>query len=404
MRRHGAVGLAVLVAGLAAVCGHAAAAGAVDRVDIRELVRRCRRAYVFVGGGSGAIISPDGYVITNAHVTRNSKRWKLRTPDGEYHPARVVGLSPGTDLALLKIDHAENLPHLPLGDSDQVRIGDVVIAIGNPFALGNIDGKPTVTLGVVSALHVDRPHAYDAVQTDTPINPGNSGGPLISLKGELIGVNAQIQTRFGLRQNTGVGYAISSNQVKRFLPALKAAEGKAVRAGKIGGVQFERKADAPAVVSAVRAGSPAAEAGIKKGDEICGLDKAPVHNVRDLMGALGRYPIGAGVTVRVLRGDPPEKLALQTTIAGYGEPYIGLHFDPKQRRSLRIASVDPDSPAAKAGIKKGDVLFAIGRARLPNRQWYYRYRPRLQPHSRVPFVVRRGRRLTRVIVLVGERE
>jgi len=394
--------LLVVLLPAAAACG--ATAAKPDAVRVAELARRVLPAYVFVGGGSGAIISPDGYVITNAHFTRSSKRWKLRTPDGTYHAARVVGSSPGTDLCLLKIDHAENLPHLPLGDSDSLEVGDAVIAIGNPFALGNIDGKPTVTLGVVSALHVDRPHAYDAIQTDTPINPGNSGGPLINLRGELVGINAQIQTRFGLRQNTGIGYAISSNQVKRFLPALKDADGRVVPSGRIAGVVLGTDLDEPAVVKDVRADSDAARAGIEKGDVLVALDKAAIGSVRDFLSALGRYPIGAEVTLRVRRGETGENGAeehnFKIRIVRHGRAYLGFKFDLKNPRSLIIHSVSPGGPAAKAGVKPGDRLVGIGRMRIRSRRDFYRVLYRLRPGMTIPFIIRRGKGRPRAVRLV----
>ena len=388
------------------------AATSLDRAkvgEVGELIERCLPAYVFVGGGSGAVISPDGYVITNAHVTRGSKRWRLQTADGKYHPARVVGSSPGTDLCLLKIDHANDMPYLPLGNSDELEIGDAVIAIGNPFALGSLDGKPTVTFGVISALHVDRPRAYDAVQTDTPINPGNSGGPLINLKGQLIGVNAQIQTRFGLRQNTGVGYAISSNQVKRFLPALEAAEGREVPSGKVGGIVLDALGDRAAVVKDVRAGSPAAEAGVRKGDVVYAMDNAPIEKVADSRGALGRYPIGADITLKVRRPDPPGEHEFALKIAKYGPPYIGVTFLRKSRSSLKIEAVAAGSPAASAGIRKGDAIAGYvigGRLARPirSRRAYYLLMRHLRPGMTVPLIVRRGDTNIPVTLIVGERE
>ena len=393
--------LAVVLAGSAA----SAATPQVDDAKIDELIRRCVPAYVFVGGGSGAIISPDGYIITNAHVTRSSKRWKVRTAGGAYYTAHVAGMSSGTDLCLLKIDHGEELPHLPLGNSDQLDVGDVVIAIGNPFALGNVDGKPTVTLGVVSALHVNRPHAFDAIQTDTPINPGNSGGPLINARGELIGVNAQIQTRFGLRQNTGVGYAISSNQVKRFLPALKAAQGKQIASGRIDGLVLDTaKPDSPAVVKGVKPDSDAAKAGVAVGDLVTLIDKAPVGTVRDYLGALGRYPIGVEVVLKIERGESHDPHSFKFPITRHGTAYMGFKFNLRSRSSLAIASIEPGGPAAKAGLKKGDVLVAVGRYRIRSRRFYYRLIPHLKPGMTVPFTVRRGRSGVRVNVTIGERE
>ncbi len=374
--------------------------------DLTDLIQRVLPAYVFVGGGSGAIISSDGYVITNAHVAGQSKRWRLRRADGTYHSASLVGTSPGTDLCLLKIDAADGLPHLPLGDSDGLRIGDVVIAIGNPFALGNIDGKPTVTLGVVSALHVDRPYAYDAIQTDTPINPGNSGGPLIDTEGTLVGVNAQIMTRFGLRQNTGAGYSISSNQVQRFLPSLKTADGGRVSAGRIAGLGLSGKAADPAVVRAVEPGSEAERAGIKKGDTIFAFERAAVDTVRDFAGALGRYPIGTEVVLRVRRGtgDKTDEHAIRIPISKPGRAYIGIRFTRTSPRSTAIGLIDPKSPAAKAGLKRGDVVLAIAGKRVRSRALYYRVVYSLQPGMTVPVVVRRGRANVTAHLHVAERK
>jgi serine protease Do len=410
--------LLAIVAALAALPSVARSAPedapSIQGVNVAELIERVRPAYVFVGGGSGAIISPDGYVITNAHVTRSSKRWKLRTADGEYHNARLIGISSGTDLALLKIDNAEDLPFLPLGDAEKLELGDVVIAIGNPFALGNIDSKPTVTLGVVSALHIDRPRAFDAIQTDTPINPGNSGGPLINLRGELIGVNAQIQTRFGLRQNTGVGYAISSNQVQRFLPALKDAGGTQVRSGKLPGLVLENGADKPAVIQEVKDESAAAEAGLKAGDRIRSIDTSPVGDVRDVLSALGRYPVGVEVALKVERpgegkGARPTEHTAKLTIAEYGRATLGFKFDRKNSRSMAVGYVDKNGPAAKA-LKVGDVITGLhlgrARARFSSRSRFYRVMRMLRPGQAVVLIVRRKghRRPVGVRIVTGEED
>ncbi len=377
-----------------------------DNTDIQKLIEKVQPAYVFVGGGSGAIISPDGYVITNAHVAGSSRRWKVRTADGTYYNARMMGQSPHTDLALLKIDHADDLPYLPMADSDQVTVGDVVIAIGNPFALGNIDGKPTVTLGVVSALHVDRPRAYDAIQTDTPINPGNSGGPLINMKGELVGVNAQIQTRFGLRQNTGIGYSISANQVKRFLPSLKEADGRHVPTGRLKGITIDTHPDKKAVVLEVEKDSDADKAGVKQGDHIASIGKAPIENIRDFLAALGRYPIGVEVPLTLQRtrqgAEEPELVATKMEIVKRGRAYIGFNFNPRSRSSCKIHSVDAGSPAAKAGVKPGDILVGIGRAAIRSRFIYYRHYRQIEPGASLPFTFRRGKGILRTNIVIGE--
>ena len=370
--------------------------------DLAALAEAALPAYVFVGGGSGAIISPDGYVISNAHVIRGSSRWRIRTGAGVYHIARVVGSSPGTDLCLLKIEDAEDLPYLPLGDSATLAVGDPVVAIGNPFALGNLDGIPTVTLGVVSALNLDRPHAYDAIQTDTPINPGNSGGPLINLRGELIGVNAQIQTRFGLRQNTGVGYAISANQVRRFLPALQAAEGGTVKAGRLPGLTLNREAEAPATIEAVAEGSAAELAGLRAGDVVVGVDGSRIDNRRALAGVLGRYPAGLEVDLHVRRDDEPDVRSARLMIEQFGTPYVGIDFDPRRRTPLVIGEVEDGSPAAAAGLRPGDTLLGVGRSRIPHRRAYRQFLEQVRPGMTVPFVIRRQRENMVIQVEIAE--
>lgn len=401
-----------LLAGVV-VSGAAVALAAHTPPDIAQrgvasVIQDCLPAYVFVGGGSGAIISPDGYVITNAHVAHSSKRWRVRTADGTYHPARVVGISPATDLCLLKIDGGQDLPYLPLADSDQVRIGDRVIAIGNPFALGNIDGQPTVTLGVISGVNIPRPFAFDAIQTDAPINPGNSGGPLINLRGEMVGVNAQIQTRFGLRQNTGVGYAISANQVKRFLPMLKAAGGGQVPIGRIEGLLLPAELDSPAEVETVRPNTPAAEAGLQAGDVIVSMDNAPIVDMRSYQIALGRYPVGMEVKVTVRRGEHEELHTAHIVTTPHGQAYIGIEFELRSRTSLVIQTVDEGSPAEAAGVKPGDQLigfqFGARGVRLQSRRNYYQLLQRMNPGIRGRIIVRRGDQNQALDLIVGERE
>jgi S1-C subfamily serine protease len=231
------------------------------------------------------------------------------------------------------------------------------------------------------------------------------------MKGELVGVNAQIQTRFGLRQNTGIGYAVSSNQVRRFLPALKAAEGKLVPSGRLPGISVKARQDAPPVIEEVDDGSAAAEAGLKAGDVICGLDRAPIEESRDLGRALGRYPIGATVTLHVRRKGDDGKTSehkCKLDIARHGKPYIGFKFKLRSARSMEVEVVEPGSPAAKAGVKKGDHLvgFVAGnRARpLRSRRLYYRLFRRLHPGVRIRLIFRRGKKNRIVTILVSERE
>ncbi len=231
------------VCSLAILCGPALAArtNADTRKALRvqENIQKTIKAvvptYVKIGGGSGVMISPDGYFITNFHVVANlfkkTNTTTVMLPSGKSYTAKQVGLDPFGDTALCKITlpekSKEKFLYAKFGDSDKVRRGQVVIAVGNPFGLGSFDGQPTVTVGVVSAnnrfINAGRGTLVygDAVMTDLSINPGNSGGPLFDIDGNLLGINGLIYSRYGHKSHTGVGYAVSINQIKKFLPLLK---------------------------------------------------------------------------------------------------------------------------------------------------------------------------------------
>jgi S1-C subfamily serine protease len=342
--------------------------GAAADHELAAAIKRVVPAYVFVGGGSGVAISADGYLLTNHHVAGRAKVWKVRQPDGKVWVADLVGTDPLGDVALLKMRGATDVPHVELGDSDAVRVGQTVIAIGNPFMLGMTDDAPTVTAGVVSATNRFHGNYTDAIQTDAPINPGNSGGPLMTVDGQLIGINGQIATRFGTRSNTGIGYAISINQIKRFLPALKAAEGGKVHHGTIGGLTLKAfnpnvGGEDKAVVETVLEGYTAAAAGFKPGDRIVSVDHYPVINYSRFGGVLGTYPAGAHVTVRVRRGSADVDIRVKLDVRPIPSPVdFGWTFERVNAQSvrkdggIRIKAVREGGPADKAGLKAGDVL------------------------------------------------
>ncbi len=371
-----------------------------NQAETRRIMDRAMQAYVFIGGGSGAVISPDGYIITNHHVISSSKAWRVKRADGKSFVADLVGTAPGTDLALLKVRRAPPMPFLPLGDSDKLSAGDRVFAIGNPFGLGAVDNTPTITMGVVSATGINQQRAGDAVVTDTPINPGNSGGPLINLDGELIGVNGQINSRFGLRANSGSGYAISSNQVKRYLDALKSAEGGQVRGGVIGGATFRTDRAGVVSVRTVSPDSQAAEAGLEPGDILARLGGWDVFSVSQLLALADRFPVGATTTLTVKRNGEPRQRTLE--VAAPERVAIGVIFERSSKTSLKVDAIIPGSPAAEAGLQPGDVIFAVGRIRLPHRQGMQMLLARGRPGQRVPLiVVRDGERIGKVVELAS---
>lgn len=362
--------------------------------ELRRAIRRSLPAYVFIGGGSGAIISPDGYVITNYHVAGGSKKWRVRTPEGRTWVADLVGTAPATDLALLKIRNARNVPHLPLGDSDALVAGEPVFAIGNPFGMGSLDHTPTVTMGVVGATGMDRRMIADAIITDAPVNPGNSGGPLIDLDGRLVGVNGQISSRFGIRANAGTGYAISSSQIKRLLEALKSAGGAKVDPGSINGARFEQDPRGKVKVRNVLDGTPAAEAGIEEGDVIRSLDGRPVQTVVQLASLAQRYPAGATVPVAVERDG--ESVALELTLEKREPGALGIAFKQSGGQSLEVGAVVAGGPADIAGVRPGDVILRIAGRRPADRRALSRILPRIAPGQRIALTLRRGDEEVRV--------
>ena len=377
-----------------AACRRAAA-------DLGSLCVAIRPAYVFIAGGSGVVIRPDGLMLTNDHVLENRRSFDVRLGDGRSFKARVLGRDEAGDLALLKIDvpEGESLPHLLLGDSEAVRVGDEVVAVGNPFALGVVDQSPTFTLGIVSAVHHTQGNYTECLVTDAELNPGNSGGPLVNMAGEVIGINGQISTRYGLRSNTGLGFAISSRQIALWMPLLEKAAGGEVHHARLAGVQFEsrdRESPASVVVKDVADDSPAARAGFRAGDAIVSIDDAPVANGHRFAGLIGIYPEGHEPVFRVRRGDGEQTLRVALTAPQRCRTGIDL-TRPRGGDLLPVVEgVEAGSVAEAAGLKAGDVIVAFAGRRLEfssrdERKAFDRsLRTSINVGDIVPLTVRRG--------------
>jgi serine protease Do len=345
--------------------------------------------------GSGVIVTADGYIVTNNHVVEDATSIKIELTDNRTFDARVIGTDKLSDLAVLKVD-AAGLPMLPLGDSDSVRVGDVVLAIGNPLGIGQ-----TVTSGIISAKGRSTGSGdgsyEDFLQTDAAINRGNSGGALVNATGELIGINSQILSPSG--GNIGIGFAIPSNMARGVMDQL--VKTGRVRRSKLGvgiqpvtadmaaslGLQQARGA----IVTQVEPGSPAERAGIRRGDVITAYNGTPVGDSNSLRNQIARTTPGSEATVTLVRDNREQQLRVvvseltaekkddEGAEAGTGGPNarstgkLGITVEPltaalasrlglqSGAKGVVVTSVDEDGPAADAGLRQGDVIEEINR-------------------------------------------
>jgi serine protease Do len=273
--------------------------------------------------GSGFIISPDGYVVTNEHVVKNATQIIVTMTDGSKRSAKIIGHDDQADVALLKID-GEKLPYCRLGNSDSILVGEWLVAFGNPFGLFDINDRPTVTVGVVSSLgmnlaKIGSRNYNNMIETDAAINPGNSGGPLVDANGRVIGMNTMIYTGGVSNAYIGYGFAIPINRVKRTVDELKRF-GKVVHEEWTGlqlqsidkqmAKYFGLSEPTGALVSNVEAGSPAAKSGFAPGDLILKFEGRPVRNAGTLQSQLDDLKPGDKVRFELLRGDKLQKLTL----------------------------------------------------------------------------------------------
>jgi serine protease Do len=346
------------------------------------------------GQGSGFIIDPQGHIVTNNHVVEGAAKVEVLLNDGSRYEARVLGRDPKTDLALLKIDAAAPLPFVELAGSDQGRVGDWVLAVGNPFGLGG-----SVSAGIISARgrDIDSGPYDDYIQIDAPINRGNSGGPLFDASGRVIGVNTAIFSPTG--GNVGIGFAIPTSTAEKVIMALK--EHGRVERGWLG-VQIQpvteeiasalgRTDQAGALVAEVMADSPAARAGLRAGDLILSVDGEPVSELKDLPRMVADIRPGTRAVVAVQRDGAETTLDLvigampaeeQVAVApesppgGPSEPRLGLYLAPltpetreaqglgADAAGVLVARVEEGSAAERAGIRPGSLVTMVGQAQV----------------------------------------
>ncbi|MCA0242417.1 MAG: DegQ family serine endoprotease [Proteobacteria bacterium] len=366
------------------------------------------------GVGSGFVLSADGYIMTNAHVVDGADEVLVTLTDKREFKARIIGADKRTDVALVKIE-ATGLPFVKIGDSNKVKVGEWVMAIGSPFGLDN-----SVTAGIVSAKARDTGDYVPFIQTDVAINPGNSGGPLINLRGEVVGINSQIYSRSG--GFMGISFAIPMEEAMRVSDQLR-TNGRVIR-GRIG-VQIAPVTKdvaeaiglgkpAGALVQSVESGQPAEKAGVEAGDIIVKVDGKPVEKSGDLPRIIGNLKPGSKTSLQVFRrgstrdltvsigeleaeqptrkaqqsqpgAAPPAKSALGLTVADLSD---AQKKELRVRGGVRVEAVD--GAAARAGLREGDVILSLDNTDISDSKQFATVAARVEKARTVSVLVRRG--------------
>ncbi len=382
-----------------------------------------------LGQGSGFIINKQGYILTNNHVVENADEITVFLSDKRKFKAKLIGTDPLSDVALIRIEDSHNLPTLPLGDSDALEVGELVVAIGNPFGL-----KQTVTSGVVSAKgrsSVGINEYENFIQTDAAINPGNSGGPLLNVHGEVIGINSALYSKTG--GYMGIGFAIPINMAKSIKAQLM-EDGKVTR-GWLGVViqeidenlaeSFNLKTSDGILVSEVEPDSPADKAKLEKGDVILRLNSIAVGSVSELrnkvamlvpdsMATLDIIRNGKSKTVKVHIGKRPnngqkfsDSNSFDTTMELFGfslqelTPELAERFGYQEKQGLLVSQVDPGSPAAQARIQPGELVEEINKYPVKNERDLKTALKKAKNTKKILLRIRAGQ-YSRYLVLIAE--
>lgn len=331
--------------------------------------------------GSGVIINAEkGYVVTNNHVVDNATKIQVQLSDGRRYDAKIIGKDPRSDIALIQLIDAKNLTAIKVADSDNLRVGDYTVAIGNPYGLGE-----TVTSGIVSALGrsgLNVENYENFIQTDAAINRGNSGGALVNLNGELIGINTAILAPDG--GNIGIGFAIPSNMMKNLTGQM--VEFGQVKRGELGILGAElnselakaMKVDAQrgAFVSQVLPNSAAAKAGVKAGDVVVSMNGKPLNSFAGLRAEVGSLPVGTKLQLGLLRDGKPLNVTVelqqstqdkvQSATIDSAIEGADLSNNSGSEKGVRVDSVKPNSAAAQIGLKKGDIILGANQQQVAN--------------------------------------
>jgi serine protease Do len=372
--------------------------------------------------GSGVIINREGYIVTNNHVVENASDIKVSLSDKEEFDAKVIGRDPKTDVALIKIEAKKDLPAAALGDSSKLRVGEWVMAIGNPFGLGH-----TVTTGIVSAKgRIIGAGAYDDfIQTDASINPGNSGGPLFNMNGEVIGINTAI-----VATGQGIGFAIPVNIAKEILVSLR-EKGKVVRGWL--GVQVQRitpelaksfglERERGALVADVMPDTPAQKAGIERGDVIVEFNGRKIGEMNDLPRVVASTPPNSDVPVKILRKGQEKivqvkvaELKEERVASGSGTleeglgmtvqeltPEIARNLGLSESKGVVVTNVEDGSPADEAGMRRGDVILEVNQRKVENLRDYRAAIGQVGSAESLLLLVRRGTNVLYMALKMGK--
>lgn len=361
--------------------------------------------------GSGFIISPDGYIFTNNHVIEQADKILVRLSTGKEYEAKVVGRDAKTDLALIKIKSGESLSVVEIGDSEKLRVGDWVVAIGNPFGL-----EQTVTAGIVSAKgRVIGAGPYDNfIQTDASINPGNSGGPLFNMEGKVIGINTAI-----VAQGQGIGFAIPINMAKTILPDLK-SKGKVTRAWLGVSVQdvtediaknLKLKDNSGALITEVFKGDPADKAGLRSGDLITEVNGKKIKDTHELLLTIASFHVGDKIELKALR-DGQEKSYQIVVTERKEQPEVASAGDMKENFGMTVQDITPDiarylgiasrvgvivvdvkdgSPADEKGIQPQDIILEVNKVKISSLKDYQREISKKSAKNSILLLIKRGK-------------
>ena len=397
---------------------------------VEETSKKVSSAFVFLGGGSGVLISDDGWFLTNHHVIGGSRTVpetvEVRLQDAKKRVAKVVCTDSVGDIALLKLEPegGAKFPFVTFADSDKLEIGQYVLAIGAPLGIGAQfdpapDGRhyPSVSLGIVSALHRFQQQYGDCIQTDAAVNPGNSGGPLVDLDGRLVGINGRILTRFFNRVNSGVGFAIPSNQISNFLPRMRTGGiARKIYHGQVTGLFLRDRGPEGegAVVEDVRVSTAAANSGFKQGDLILAVNGNRVFSPWRFHGLISTWPSDTELTVTVRRGDKTEsiKVTLESGLArditgevldpGVGGGSTGATFNDEKDGSVTVTWVTAASPADEAGLAAGDVVLKVDGREVKRRKTILEYVHGKKPGATIVLTIRRDGEEREIEIKLGK--